>query len=79
MSYETTSNIENESPLHFGTFEWYHQCTALNTVTGHIIVVVNGKVHKDEVDARMVDSSSSRPISLKGKNKKLATNFFFYS
>ena len=32
MSYGRTDVVEKASPLHFGTLEWYHQCTALDTV-----------------------------------------------
>ena len=57
---------EETSSLHFGSWEWYHQCTALNTVTGRILIVINGKVFKDDIEPHLVDSSSSRPTSLKG-------------
>ena len=66
MGIKTKELTENASPLHFGSFEWYHQCTALNTVTGRILIVINGKVFKDNVEPHLVDSSSSRPTSLKG-------------
>ena len=60
---------------------WYHQCTSLNTLTGqqtlysgfykqasgHLTVVVNGKVLHDKIEPFFGNSVSVKPDSLKGE------------
>ena len=61
---------------------WYHQCTKLNTETGHFVIVMNGVVLADEVlDEFFVGSSSIRPKTLEGirKGHKMRVHLQFFS
>ena len=46
---------------------WYHGCTALDTVTGHILVVINGQTIFDNVVPEFIDSADEKPRSLEGR------------
>ena len=40
---------------------WYHGCTALDTVIGHMLIMVNGKMILDQVIEEFVDSANEKP------------------
>ena len=46
---------------------WYHACTGLDTVSGHLRVVLNGLTVVDKVIESFRDSSQVKPKSLIGK------------
>ena len=46
---------------------WYHSCTALDTVTGHILIVVNGHIVIDQVLEEFINSINEKPKSLEGR------------
>ena len=48
---------------------WLTQCTQLDTRSGLITIVVNGKVLLEEEIQFFRGSQSDRPLSLKGKNQ----------
>ena len=59
---ETTPNID---PLPIMSNSWYHGCAALNTVTGHImLIVVNGHIIFDQVILEFTNSIEEKPKSL---------------
>ena len=46
---------------------WYHGCTALNTVTGHMLIMVNGHIVIDKVIEEFINSVNEKPKSLEGR------------
>jgi hypothetical protein len=61
---------------------WYHGCTALDTVTGYMMIVVNGHIVVDQVIEEFINSSNEKPKSLKGKLglfKNFISGFWYQS
>ena len=46
---------------------WYHSCTALNTVTGHVFIMVNGHIIIDQVIEEFINTMHEKPKSLEGR------------
>ena len=59
---DVTDNILKISPK-----KWLHQCTVINSRTGKITVVVNGKVLQDSVIEYFADADT-RPRNLTSNN-----------
>ena len=67
-SYKQAINIEpTPETLPIEPNSWYHGCTALDTVTGHMLVVINGRIIVDKVISEFINSANKKPISLEGK------------
>ena len=46
---------------------WYHGCTALDTATGHMLIVVNGHIIIDQVIEEFINSVNQKPKTLEGR------------
>ena len=60
---------------------WYHGCTALDTVTGHMLIVVNGQIIIDQVVSELINiADKEKPKSLEGRLGlfKSSYNGFWY-
>ena len=61
---------------------WYHGCTALDTVTGQMLVVINGRIMIDKVIAEFINSANEKPKSLEGRLslfKNFRSGFWYQS
>ena len=67
MTFDGSQHNFWDNPLATVPHSWYHACTGLNAVTGHLRVVINGVAVVDEVVEYFRDSSKVRPKSLTGK------------
>ena len=67
MNFNDKSNNFWNSGLPIVPHSWYHACVGLNTVSGHLRVVVNGYTIVDEIDSYFIGSSDKRPKNLIGK------------
>ena len=60
---------------------WYHGCTALDTVTGHMLIVVNGQIIIDQIVSELINiADKEKPKSLEGRLGlfKSSYNGFWY-
>ena len=48
-------------------FSWIHACVAVDTVTGFLSVVINGKMVYHDISPTLVGSQKQKPSSLEGK------------
>ena len=70
-------NIQSiRDPVPIVPNSWYHSCTALDTVTGHMLIVVNGHIIIDQVIPEFMNTEDERPKSLEGR---LSLFKIFYS
>ena len=80
--YKITGNIKpSTDPVPIMPNSWYHGCTALNTVTGYMRVVVNGHIIIDQVITEFVNTDE-KPKSLAGRLglfKNFPTGFWYQS
>ena len=83
MYYKEMGNLEpTTDPVPIVPNSWYHGCTALDTVTGHMLVVVNGHIIIDQVIAELVNTVNEKPKSLEGRLglfKNFYTGFWYQS
>ena len=74
--YEELGNIEsNLDPLRIEPNSWYHACTSLNTVTGQMLIVVNGQIIIDQVISVFIDSTINKPKTLDGRLSLFKNNW----
>ena len=60
-------NIETPpDPVPIKPNSWYHGCSALNTITGHVLAVVNGHIIINQVVTEFINTNE-KPKSLQGK------------
>ena len=77
--YKKLSNIEATSdPVPIVPNSWYHGCTALDTVTGHMLVVVNGHIIIDQVIEEFINTADIRPKSMEGRLSLFKTFYTGY-
>ena len=75
LYYTELSNIKTTlDPVPIEPNSWYHGCTALDTVTGYMLVVVNGHIIIDQVITELINTNEN-PKSLDGK-LSLFKNFY---
>ena len=81
--HKELSNIKpTPTPVPIMPNSWYHGCTALDTVTGHMLVVVNGHIIIDQVIEEFINSVNQKPKSLEGRLtlfKTFYSGFWFLS
>ena len=66
--YKTLTDIQPTlDPVRIMPNSWYHGCTALDTVSGHMLIVVNGHIMIDQIIEEFINSSNERPKSLEGR------------
>ena len=74
--YKELSDIKpTPDPVPIVPNSWYHGCTALDTVTGHMTIVVNGHIIIDQVIVEFINTKL-KPKSLEGRLSLFKT---FYS
>ena len=77
--YKELSNIEPTlDPVPIVPNSWYHGCTTLDTVTGHMLVVVNGHIIIDQVIEEFINTVDIRPKSLDGRLSLFKTFYTGY-
>ena len=59
------NNTANPVPVQPNS--WYHGCTALDTVTGHLLIVVNGHTIVNQVFEELINIVEETPKSLEGR------------
>ena len=65
-----------QHPVPIEPNSWYHGCTALDTVTGHVLVVVNEHIIIDQVIEEFINSTKIKPKSLEGRLSLFKTFIF---
>ena len=74
--YKRLKNVkQTKDPVSVVPNSWYHSCTALDTITGHMLIVVNGHIIIDQVIEEFVNSTNEKPKSLQGR-LSLFKNFY---
>ena len=67
MYFEGSINKFWDSKVPINPHTWYQICLGLDTVSGHLRVVVNGHVIVDSVKEFFINTSSIKPKSVAGK------------
>lgn len=67
MYYESTINKFWDQSIPIAPHSWYHACLGLDTASGHLRVMVNGKLLVDEVKDFFKETSNIKPTSIAGK------------
>ena len=56
-----------DSKVAINPHSWYHVCLGLDTVSGHLRIVINGQVIFDSIKELFINTTSLKPKSVAGK------------
>ena len=68
-----------DSKVAINPHSWYHICLGLDTVSGHLRIVINGQVIFDSIKELFINTTSVKPKSVAGKftGNIIVRNFFY--